>query len=466
MNTDTILIVDDETDLLHGLRRTLEPETGARILVAESGSRALAAMAAEPVDVVLADIRMPEMDGMALLERIRAIDPAITVIIMTAYGTIEKAVEAIKAGAYDFIQKPLDEQRLVHLLQKGLERNRLVREVNRLRETVRRQEPLSDMIGQSRAMQQVFSRIRMLAGSDVTVLIRGETGTGKDLAARAIHRLSARCANPFVTVNCPALPESILESELFGYHRGAFTGADNDRPGLFDQAQGGTIFLDEIGDLSLSVQTKLLHVLQNKEIRPLGAAGGHRVDVRILAATNQDLEAGIDESRFRQDLYYRLNVATVVMPPLRSIREDIPLLVDHFLEKAAAEHKHPRKRITVEVVNRLLSHPWPGNIRQLENLVHNWYALTPDTLIEERHIAVDTTFKRAEPPAKIDLSVPYQQLKERAIEQFTRTYLEELLIRSRGNISLAARYSGMKRQSLQKIIRRCGISPERFRTES
>lgn len=464
MTTDTILIVDDEADLLHGLQRSLAPELDARILAADSGLAALELMAAEPVDVVLTDIRMPAMDGLALLDRIRARDPAITVIVMTAYGTIEKAVGAIKAGAYDFIQKPLDEQRLVHLLQKGLERNRLVREVNRLRETVQQQKSFADLVGQSRIMRQVFARIRMLAGSDITVLIQGETGTGKDLAARAIHGLSPRANKSFVTVNCPALPKTILESELFGYHRGAFTGADRNREGLFDKADQGTIFLDEIGDLSPEVQTKLLRVLQDKTVRPLGASSGHRVDVRILAATNQDLEARIDSNQFRQDLYFRLNVATVVMPPLRSICEDIPLLVDHFLDKAALHHRRPKKRVTTAVMNRLLAHPWPGNTRQLENLVHNWYALTPESVIEERHITADKSCPAVTSATDLDLALPYQQLKERAVERFTRAYMEKLLTLSRGNISLAAQYSGMKRQSLQKILRRYGIEPERFRS--
>jgi DNA-binding NtrC family response regulator len=463
MAHDTILIVDDEADLLQGLRRTLAPQLQSRILGATNGAEALELMASERVDLVLTDVRMPEMDGMRLLERIRSTDAAVTVIIMTAYGSIEKAVEAIKFGAYDFIQKPLDEERLVHLLRKGLERNRLVREVDRLKASVCRMETLGDMVGRSVTMQKVFARIRKLADSEVTVLIRGETGTGKELAARAIHRLSARAEAPFVTVNCPALQETILESELFGYRKGAFTGADRNHPGLFDRAGGGTIFLDEIGDLSPSVQTKLLRVLQNKKIHPVGAANDHPVDVRILAATNRDLEARMDENRFRRDLYYRLNVASVQMPPLRSIREDIPVLLDHFLEKAARQCDQARKSVSTEVVNRLLAHPWPGNIRQLENAVQNWYALTSESEIEERHLESENVSPDPESAQDIDLSLSYRQLKEQALATFTRSYLEKLLTRHRGNVSLAARHSGIKRQSLQKIIRRHGVDPERFR---
>jgi DNA-binding NtrC family response regulator len=466
MAHDTILIVDDESDLLQGLRRTLAPQLQSRILVATSAAEALELLASEQVDLVLTDIRMPEMDGMRLLERIRSTDPAVTVIIMTAYGTIEKAVDAIKFGAYDFIQKPLDEQRLVHLLRKGLERNRLVREVERLKASVCRMETLGDMVGRSVTMQKIFARIRKLAGSEVTVLIRGETGTGKELAARAIHRLSPRADGPFVTVNCPALQETILESELFGYRKGAFTGADQHHPGLFDQAGGGTIFLDEIGDLSPSVQTKLLRVLQNKKIRPVGAAKDHPVDVRILAATNRDLETKMAENRFRRDLYYRLNVASVQMAPLRSIREDIPVLLDHFLDKAAHQSDQARKSVSTGVVNRLLAYPWPGNIRQLENVVQNWYALTPETEIEERHLETENVSPDPESAQDIDLSLSYQQLKDQVLTSFTRAYLEKLLTRHRGNISLAARQSGIKRQSLQKIIRRHGVDPDRFRGQN
>ena len=331
MADDTILVVDDEVDLVHGLQRTISMEIDCRILTAENGRQALEIISGDTVDVVLADILMPEMDGLSLLENIKARDPAVTVIIMTAYGTIERAVEAIKKGAYDLIQKPLDEERLIHLLRKGLELNRLVRENARLSEAMSRKDAFGSMVGQSRPMRAVFEKIHMLAQSEVTVLIRGETGTGKELAAQAIHALSHRGRRTLVTVNCPALPETILESELFGYRKGAFTHAFDDRTGMFDEANRSSIFLDEIGDLSLPVQTKLLRFLQDKEIRPLGANRSHAVDVRILAATNQDLEQKIGQTRFREDLFYRLNVATLTMPPLDQIREDIPLLVDHFL---------------------------------------------------------------------------------------------------------------------------------------
>ncbi len=465
MANDTILVVDDETDLVHGLRRTLAMEIGCRVLTAENGPQALDILSKTAVDVVLADVLMPQMDGLTLLEHIKSRDPAVTVIIMTAYGTIEKAVEAIKKGAYDLIQKPLDEERLIHLLRKGLELNRLVRENARLTEAMSRKETVGSMVGQSRPMRAVFDKINMLAQSDVTVLIRGETGTGKELAAQAIHQLSRRGHRKLITVNCPALPETILESELFGYRKGAFTHATSDHTGMFDQASGSSIFLDEIGDLTLPVQTKLLRVLQDKEIWPLGADRSHLVDTRILAATNQDLERKRSQNRFREDLFYRLNVATLTLPPLDSIREDIPLLVDHFLERVAREQDKAKKTVTPEVLNHLMGRQWPGNTRQLENLIRGWYAVVPETAITPRHLAGDSVSANRQ-SASMDLSMPYQELKEQAIGAFTLDYLNRLLGETGGNVSAAAQLSGMKRQSLQKIIKRYGIDVQRLRSRS
>lgn len=462
MADDTVLVVDDETDLVLGLQRILAMEFNCRVLTAENGRQALEIIAENAVDAVLADILMPEMDGLSLLASIKDRDPAITVIIMTAYGTIEKAVEAIKKGAYDLIQKPLDEAQLFHLIRKGLELNRLVRENARLTEAIDHKAFLGSMVGRSRPMRAVFEKIHMLAQSDVTVLIRGETGTGKELAAQAIHALSRRGRHKLTTVNCPALPEAILESELFGYRKGAFTHAIEDRTGMFDEASGSTIFLDEFGDLSLPVQTKLLRVLQDKEIRPLGSNRSHRVDTRIIAATNQDLEHKIDHHLFREDLFYRLNVATLRMPSLDALREDIPLLVDHFLNRVAREQEKAFKTVTPEVLNHLMAWQWPGNIRQLENLIRGWYAIIPDRVISLHHLAAEQP-PAPRRPGEIDLERPYLELKDQAIEAFTMAYLDRLLGRTGGNVSAAAQLSGMKRQSLQKIIKRYGIDVQRLR---
>jgi DNA-binding NtrC family response regulator len=463
--SETVLLVDDQIDLLRGLERLLSMELGCRVLSAENGVRALEIVDSEPVDAVVADIQMPKMDGMALLKAIKEADPTVAVIIMTAYGTIERAVDAIKAGAYDFIQKPFDEDRLIHMLKKALELNRLVRENERLRARVCESEPFENMVGQSRPLRDVFSTIRMLAESDVTVLILGETGTGKDLAAQAIHALSGRRSRRLVTVNCPALPENILESELFGYRKGAFTGAEADKEGLFDKARGGTIFLDEIGDLSLSVQTKLLRVLQDKTVQPLGSTETHEVDVRIIAATNRDLEQKMRENHFREDLYYRLNVASLTMPPLRRLREDIPLLVDHFLQKIASEQNTEAKRLSPELVGELAERPWPGNIRELENTLRGWCAVARGPEIRRAPLpgAAPAPSDPDSPGADL-LRRSYKELKEEAIETFTLGYVKRLLEHTSGNITLAGQISGIKRQSLQKIIRRYGISVDQYRT--
>ena len=462
MTVDTILIVDDEPDLARGLQRTIHLELDCRILVAANGLAAIQSMETHDVDVVLADIIMPEMDGIELLKAIKVRFPAVTVILMTAFASIEKAVEAIKLGAYDFIQKPLHQERLIHLLRKGLELNRLVRENARLIERMCSQEAMGRLVGQSAPMRAVREKIAMLAQSEATVLIQGETGTGKELAAQAIHHLSARGRHKMVTVNCPALPETLLESELFGYVKGAFTGAVDRRTGMFDQAHGSTIFLDEIGDISPAVQSKLLRVLQDKEVKPLGSRESRTVDVRIIAATNQDLTARIKKNEFREDLYYRLNVADLVMPSLHQIREDIPLLVDHFLDQVACEQKKARKSVAPEVLNDLLGHEWPGNIRQLENMIRGWYAMTPDRQITPGHMETRAAAAHQQ-STEPDLATPYQDLKEQAVEAFTLDYLTRLLRQTSGNVSLAAQVSGMRRQSLQKIIKRCGIDVENFR---
>ncbi len=459
---DCLLIVEDEIDLLNGLKRTIAMNIDCEVIGVENGVTALEIIRKRSVDLVLTDIRMPEMDGMSLLREIKKEDPAITVIMMTAYGTIEMAVKAIKEGAYDFIKKPFDENGLIHQVQKGLERNRLVRENARLLEQTGEVGLFQGMVGRCTKAKRLFKAIRMMARTDVTVLLLGESGTGKEMAARGIHRLGKRKNRAMVVVNCPALPETILESELFGYKKGAFTNAVSDKKGLFEEAHGSTIFLDEIGDISLSLQTKLLRVLQEKEIKPLGDNRTRKVDVRIIASTNQDLKKKIGDGSFREDLFYRLNVATLVLPPLRERKEDLPLLVNHFLKKAANEFSVDRKQISTEAMNLLLSRSWPGNIRELENLIMSLTAMTPEERIETRHL---------DPPGKKEMAVPvtidfdqsYKALKEKMLAAFTTRYVNKLLKETSGNVSRAAQISGIKRQSLQKILKRYHIDSETFR---
>ncbi|MDY0161673.1 sigma-54 dependent transcriptional regulator [Desulfobotulus sp.] len=463
-SADTLLLVDDESDLLTGLARTILAEIPCEVHTASSAEAALSILKQEPIDLVVTDIRMPGMDGLSLLRKIRKNDPLVSVIFMTGYGTIETAVSAIREGAYDFIPKPFKNETLLHTIRKGLERNRLVRENQRLARMVCPTVP--GLVGQSAPMRLVSEKIRMLARTDVTVLISGETGTGKELAARALHETSPRRGGPMITVNCPAIPESMLESELFGYTKGAFTGAVKDRQGYFAAAEGGTLFLDEIGDLPLGLQAKLLRVLQEKEIHPLGSDQARRVDVRILAATHQNLEKKAEAGTFRADLFYRLNVASLRMPSLREIREDLPLLVDHFLEKIACHLRMEKKLASPALLREFMEAPWPGNARELENTLMGLCALTekkelgprspecppppcPEPAIEEVQIP--------------DLSFPYQEAKERVIARFTQKYLDHLLRSTAGNISQAARVSGIQRQSLQKILRRHHMDAELYR---
>ena len=462
---ETLLIVDDESDLLSGLVRTLERKLEATLLTATSGETALKILEARPVDLMLADIRMPGMDGLELLSCALKADPDLTVILMTGHGTIETAVQAIRKGAWDFIPKPFDMATVLHAVRKGCEHNRLVRENQRLSRMVCEMAP--GMIGKSKGIREVFDRIRMLSRTDVTVLIGGETGTGKEMAARAIHEQSARRGKAMITVNCPAIPESILESELFGYKKGAFTGAETDRTGQFDAAEGGTIFLDEIGDLPMSIQTKLLRVLQEREVQPLGTPESHRVDVRILAATNRNLEEKIADGSFRADLYYRLNVASLVMPPLRENREDIPLLVEHFLEKSACQLGVEPKTIAETALLALTARDWPGNVRELENFIQGLTATTPASHIPEIPASeTPRTPPRCTQFPEPDPALPYKVLKERVIDAFTLDYLDRLLTETDGNISKAARISGIQRQSLQKIVRRYELDVAHYRGDA
>ena len=329
------LLVDDERDMLTLLAKVLTKKCGCAVTTATSAEEALALVRADPPEVVLTDIKMPGMDGLELLRQLGSVTPAVTTILMTGHGTIDMAVQALKDGAYDFIEKPFDNERIIGTVLRAIERTRLLRENLQLHHRLGEEGDLLGFVGRSRRLLETVDLLRRVAPSNVTVLIRGESGTGKELAARALHTLSGRAERPMITVNCPALPEQILESELFGYRRGAFTGADRDKTGLFVEADGSTILLDEIADIPVSVQTKLLRVLQEKEVQPLGQNRTYAVDVRVVASTNQDLEAKIRRGEFREDLFYRLNVMTVTMPSLAQMVSDVPLLAQHFLEKYA-----------------------------------------------------------------------------------------------------------------------------------
>jgi DNA-binding NtrC family response regulator len=466
MTKETLLIVDDEEDMLQLLKRSLEPDLSCEVKTASSAADALLILEQEPIDLALLDIKMPGMDGMELLDHIRNNHPWLTVVMMTAHGCIEIAVQAIKMGAYDFITKPFDHEALVLSLTKALERSRLLRENRQLQRHVQQHELFQNLIGRSAAMQRVFETIQMVANTDLTVLITGESGTGKDMTARAIHALSDRRNYSFVAVNCPTVPENILESELFGYRKGAFTHASQNKIGLFQEAHRGTIFLDEIGDISTSIQTKLLRVLQEKEIKPLGDTKSIRVDVRVIASTNRNLPEKIQNGEFREDLFYRLNVLPIVMPPLRERQEDIPLLVNHLLKKHCDQLNRPEKTVSPELMECFLQAPWKGNVRELENLVVRGIMFAPEKEIRPEHVGFQNCGStKCLPIQELAANLPYREAKEEVLNRFHADYIGSILSRTQGNVSQAARLCGLERQALQQLMRRYSIRSDEYRSD-
>lgn len=462
-----ILLVDDEPDLLSGLKRSFARRLpDIEVLTATGGREALDILAQQEVALVLMDIMMGNMDGLEVLDHIHSNEPEQTVILMTGYGTIELAVDAIRRGAWDFVTKPLELDGLTRILNKGLERSGLLHENKKLRSRICPDAAVPDFIGQSPSMQRLYKTIQTSANSEYTVLIRGASGTGKELCAQAIHGLSKRSAKPFIMVNCPAIPEHLLESELFGYQKGAFTGADSNHAGLFSQADGGTICLDEIGDIPVNLQIKLLRVLQEQEIKPLGADTSNKIDVRIIASTNADLEGKITEGKFREDLFYRLEVLTLRMPSLIEIADDIPLLANHFLEKARIELNSREKSFSGDALETLQQHNWPGNIRELQNVIRRAVLFCSGPVIDAEHLKIGTSLPAMDTGTNQDsdmVIVPYKEAKESCLDAFTRQYVHTLLNASKGNVSQAARLSSLTRAALQKIMRRYAIDGEQFR---
>jgi DNA-binding NtrC family response regulator len=378
---------------------------------------------------------------------------------MTGYGTIDMAVQALKDGAYDFVQKPFDKDHIVKVIRNGLERTALLRANYQLREKLSDLAQPGSFIGQSPALKRVLDMLARIANTDATVLIRGESGTGKELAARALHNLSNRKKRQMITVNCPALPENVLESELFGYSKGAFTGATQDKKGLFLEAHGSTILLDEIADIPVSIQTKLLRVLQEKEIQPLGQNKTIKVDVRVVASTNQDLEAKIRMGEFREDLFYRLNVVTAVMPNLEQMQDDVPLLIHHFLTQFKRQYDRDNLVLSPEVLHYLYQKKWPGNIRELQNNVKRIVLLATPGYVDLADIGIlDESTNRVPTNQFEDLyTYDYNDAKSRIVERFSVSYLRNLLTRHGGNVTKAAADCGLERQALQRIMRRNGI---------
>ena len=444
-----ILVVDDEPtqlELVGGFLR----RHGFEVSHAPSGRAAVTRFRQEPFDLVLTDQRMPDLSGLDVLEAVRAASPDTAVVIMTAYGTIETAVSAVKAGAADYLAKPLNLDELLHRIHQIQDRRRLLTENRELRAALAERHRVEGIIGESGPMQEVLSVVRRVASSDATVLIRGESGTGKELIAKALHYASPRAASPLVKLNCAALAESLLEAELFGHEKGAFTGAIAARKGRFELADGGSLFLDEIGDLPPHLQVKLLRVLQEREFERVGSSRPIKVDVRLLAATHRNLEALVRDGRFRDDLYYRINVVTIPLPPLRERREDLPMLIDHFLRAFADKNGKRIRGLTREAREALLRYDYPGNVRELENLIERAVVLTRDDVIGLTDLPLTLDPQAIEPDAGAGLVA--------AVEGLERRMLREALAKADGVQTRAAELLGIGERVLRYKLKKYGLS--------
>ncbi|MEW6739787.1 MAG: sigma-54-dependent transcriptional regulator [Nitrospirota bacterium] len=440
-----ILVIDDDQGTCHLLARILQKE-GFNVVAENSPQNALSAFKGDNFDLVITDFYMPEMNGLELLAEIKRINPDVDVIVMTAFASVDNAVEAMKKGAYDYIVKPFQNDDLLLSIKRVLEKRRLAEENKYLRAELSKRYNFHNIIGKSPAMQNIFNLIERVADSDATALLIGESGTGKELVARAIHFSGKRKDKNFVAINCSALPDTLLESELFGHTKGAFTGATENKQGLFEYANGGTLFLDEIADTSPSVQAKLLRVIEDKKIRKLGDNREIEVDVRIITATSRNLRKLIDENTFREDLFYRINVFPLNIPPLRERKEDIPLLIEHFLKG--------RKQMHPSTIDMLMNYNWPGNVRELENMIERLVVFAssetvmPDDLPSE---VKDTVCK------KIDNSLSYSEAKKRMIDEFNQNFISCTLKETSGNVTKAAEKLKLDRANLQRLMRKYGI---------
>jgi DNA-binding NtrC family response regulator len=439
-----VLVVDDEVMVCVALTNWLQEENYLARAV-HDGRQAIALVREENWDIVLLDVRMPGMDGMEVLKQIREIAPQSVVIIMTAYASIPSAVQAMKDGAYDYVVKPLDVDQLARMLKRIVEHQQLVTENILLRKRLTEQSEFGDIIGKSPAMQQVFEMIKAVTDTNATVLITGETGTGKELVARAIHSNSPRRYGPFVATSCGALPDTLLESELFGYEKGAFTGADRTKKGRFELADGGTLFLDEVGDISMKTQVKLLRVLQERSFRRLGGTDVIEVDVRVITATNRDLAALVRADSFRSDLYYRLNVVSIHLPPLRERKEDIPLLAAHFINKYNVEFSKKFDRVDRKALELMMEYHWPGNIRELENVIERATVIDQGPEVKARHLPF------------CNIEVPISE-EAQSLEDIEKLHIEKMLARHNWNIAKTARALAIDRTTLHKKVKKLGLT--------
>jgi two-component system response regulator AtoC len=458
-----VLVVDDKENMRRLVVRILEDTFDVE--EAEDGARALALAATRPYDVVVTDIRMPGADGFELLAAVKARDPATEVVLMTGYATVPDAVRAMKLGAFDYLEKPFDPDAALAIVERAGARKRLADAARGA--AAGEEEAFHGLVGRSAAMRAAYRLLEKAAAVDATVLVAGETGTGKELAARAIHAMSARRERRFVPVNCGALPAELVESELFGHARGAFTGAAAAKPGLFQEAEGGTIFLDEVGELPLPAQVKLNRVLQEKEIRRVGETQAVPVDVRVVAATHRDLREEVRAGRFREDLFYRLNVFAVTLPPLRERPEDVPLLAAHFLEKHANALRRTLSGFAPDALARLAAHAWPGNVRELENVVERAVAVAGGARVEAADLPAEVGAAPGAPappaPQAALAALPYKDAVAGARDRVTREYLVALLAEFGGNVTRAAERAGLERESLHRLLRKHGLRSEDFK---
>ncbi len=447
MTKHTILVVEDEELMRSILRRLLET-AGYEVVTADSAESGLAAFGENDIAATITDIRMSGMDGIEFLDRIKNVDADALVVIMTAYSSVDSAVAALRKGAYDYVTKPFVNEDLIQTVRNAIKQRELFRENRALRRELNRQYTFSEIVGKSDSLERIFTLVRKVADTNANILIQGESGTGKELIARAIHLNSGRATQSFLAVNCGALPESLLESELFGHTKGSFTGAVADKKGLFRSASGGTLFLDEVGEMPLSLQVKLLRSLQEHEVTPVGSATPIKFDARIIAATNKNLEDEVKENRFREDLFYRLNVIEMTVPPLRDRREDIPLLAKHFAAKSARNQNSAEKAITSDAVRTLAAYDWPGNVRELENAVERAFILSgPEIDVESL-------------PAKVQEAASHSFLSRDdesfrpTLEELERRYLMEVLASVGEDKVKAANILGIDLSTLYRKLKR------------
>ncbi|HZY31277.1 MAG TPA: sigma-54 dependent transcriptional regulator [Candidatus Methylomirabilis sp.] len=451
-----VLVMDDEVDMIENCARLLT-RFGYEVVTEADGGKAATLYERERPDLVLTDLRMPGLDGLGVLQAIQAIDAEATVILITAFTTIETAVEAIKEGAFDYLPKPFSADQLKVCVERAMGQRRLREENRQLLEQLTETHRFDNIIGRSLPMLQVFETIKKVAKSEANILIIGETGTGKELIARSLHANSRRAAGPFIPVDCVSLPENLLESELFGHEKGAFTGAQATRPGLFEFASGGTIILDEVGDISLNLQAKLLRVLQERQVRRVGSNRIIEVDVRVISATNHDLAQAVATGGFREDLYYRLNVISLPLPPLRDRTGDIQLIAQHYLTKYAASSGKEVTGITSEAMRLLEAHNWPGNVRELQNVMERAVVLAEHELVRPQELPEQIRVKVEAVSTLSPNELPLKRAKEVWAGSFERDYLIQLLKRHDGNISQAAKAACVDRKTVHRLMKKYGL---------